>query len=482
MGEWLLTPVAIFIADWCLRLGTACAVLLRRRREPSVSLAWLAVVLSLPVVGAVAYLMLGETRLGRRRLARYREIVRQIESPDVRAPHSAESRHHNLRGSDEQLALLAESVGGCVPLAGNTLNLFGDTDQVIAALIADIDAAREHCHLLFYIYLDDSTGDRVAAALERAAQRGVACRLLVDAVGSRAFLSSGLRRRLDAAGVQVAAALPANLLRVLLARIDLRNHRKIVIIDGHLGWTGSQNIANADFAPKRRFAPWVDCMVRIDGPIVHDLQTLFVEDWYLDTDESLAECLRTPPAATSHTVIAQFIGTGPGQSRVAMRLLVQAMIQSAREEIILTTPYFVPDESTLLSLCATARRGVHVRLVVPKRNDSRMVGLASRGFYEPLLESGVEILEYRNGLLHAKTITVDRRLALISSANLDRRSFELNFETGLVVYDDDFASVLRFLQNGYLDASDRIESRAWFRRPWHRRLVQAAAGLMAPLL
>jgi len=472
----------LLVLDWVVRIGLATLILLRTRREPSVGLAWLAVTLSLPIVGAVAYLLFGEIRLGRRRLARHREIVARVESPEVRVPHSPEARATALSGAEFQIAQLAESVGSNIPVAGNRLELFGNTAVVLERLCADIDAAKEHCHLLFYIWLDDESGRRVAEALARAAARGVACRVLVDAVGSRRFLASETKEMMVRAGVKVAAAMPAGLLRVLLVRLDLRNHRKIAVIDGQIGWTGSQNIANASFAPKARYAPWIDCMVRIVGPVVHDLQTLFVEDWYLDSDEAIDAVLRRIAPVQEHGCVAHFLGTGPGSSRAAARLLVQAMVQVAREEIILTTPYFVPDDATLTSLCTSARRGVQVKLIVPRRNDSRLVALASRGYYETMLEAGIEILEFNGGLLHAKTVTVDHRLALITSANLDRRSFELNFEAGLVVYDDDFASVLRFLQVGYMEQSTHVDRARWLKRPVRSRLAQNAAQLLSPLL
>jgi cardiolipin synthase len=479
--DWPGSLPFFLVLDWIVRL-TMVGVVLLRRREPSVSLAWCAVVLSVPIVGALSYLMFGEARLGHRRLRRYREIVARIEHPEARRFSHDDPATNALNETDRQIALLAESVGGNIPRTGNRMQLFGDTDVVVQRLVEDIDAAREHVHVLFYIWLADDSGRRVAEALLRAAKRGVACRVLVDDVGSRDFLRGPLRTALEHGGVRVAGALPVNLLRVALARIDLRNPRKIAVIDRAIGWTGSQNIANADFAPKRRYAPWVDCMVRIEGPVVRDLQTLFVEDWYLDTDESLEELLVAPVAPREGGVTTQLLGTGPASSRAPMRLLVQAMTQVAREELILTTPYFVPDEATLLSLASAARRGVTTKLVVPRRNDSHLVALASRSFYDPLLDAGVDILEFRDGLLHAKTLTVDRRVGLISSANLDRRSFDLNFESGLVVFDDDFSSQLRFLQVGYVEASTPVSPAAWRRRIWPVRLAQNAAGLLAPVL
>jgi cardiolipin synthase len=282
--------------------------------------------------------------------------------------------------------------------------------------------------------------------------------------------------------VIVIEAIKVHPFRMLFARIDLRNHRKIVVIDGVIGYTGSQNIADAEFAIKPRFAPWVDAMVRIVGPVVWDLQMLFVEDWYLDTDQSLEQLLNIQPLAHDDGVVAQIIGTGPNSHNEAMRQLLQAAFHSAREELILTTPYFVPDDATLGALCTAARRGVRTVLVVPARNDSPLVAAASRSHYQELLESGVELYEYQRGLLHAKTMTIDHSLAMIGSANLDRRSFELNFEVSLAVYDSNFAGQLRFLQTSYISDSQPVELSRWRRLTLPVRLWHSAAGTLSPLL
>jgi len=215
---------------------------------------------------------------------------------------------------------------------------------------------------------------------------------------------------------------------------------------------------------------------------VRDLQELFVQDWYMETGETLDECLCSATPPRPNGIPVQVIGTGPDSRHEAVVRLIQASFHLAREELILTTPYFVPDEGTLDALLTAAERGVRAVLVVPQRNDSRLVAAASRSLYEPLLESGVEIHEYTRGLLHAKTITVDRRLALVSTANLDRRSFELNYEASLVVYDADFASRLCHLQRSYLEASVPIDPAAWSRRRWPVKILDNAAGILAPIL
>ncbi len=476
-----LWPLLVLVFDLLIRLVMVAVVLLRRRPY-SQTMAWILVIVGLPLIGTILYLMMGEIKLGSRRNRRHREIMERIQAspPFVAADHSA--LKPVLPEELRQVAVLGEAESEVDALGGNAISLLGTTDLWIDSLLADIDHALFHCHLLFYIYLPDHTGQRVGETLMRAAQRGVACRLLVDAVGSKTFLHSPLRQQLEAAGVKVVEALPVNPFRMLLYRLDLRNHRKIVVIDGAIGYTGSYNIADPSFAPKAKFAPWVDCMVRIMGPVVWDLQMLFVEDWFLDTDESLEDLLNIQPLAMPGGVPAQVIGTGPNSFNEALRQLMQYAIHTARDELVMTTPYFVPDNSMLTAMSAAARRGVEVTLVVPARNDSPLVAATSRSHYQYLLDSGVAIFEYHKGLLHAKTMTFDRSLSVVSTANLDRRSFELNFEVSLVVYDRDFTGQLRFLQKTYLNDSREISVEKWRMRGVGPRLVDSAASLMSPLL
>jgi cardiolipin synthase len=478
-GTW---PVLLVSLELCAKLTLVCWMLLRRRASSPTTLAWIVVILALPVVGTVLYLLVGEVRLGGRRITRHLEIVKRIQSSVPFTAAASGAVRPTISSDHQHLAVLAEAVGDNDPLGGNSLTLMGETDLFVQALVDDIDSAQHHCHLLFYIFLTDFTGKRVAEALMKAAARGVDCRVLVDAVGSKMFTRSSLRKRMEQAGVRVVEALKAHPLRMLFARIDLRNHRKIAVIDGVIGYTGSQNIADSEFAIKPRFAPWVDAMVRIVGPVVWDLQMLFVEDWFLDTDESLEHLLNIQPLTQGDGVVAQIIGTGPNSYNEAMRQLLQAAFHTAREELILTTPYFVPDDATLAALCTAARRGVRTTLVVPARNDSPLVAAASRSNYQQLLESGVTIHEYQRGLLHAKTITIDRSVGLIGSANLDRRSFELNFEVNLVVYDSDFAGQLRFLQTAYISDSRPVDASAWSRRSTAVKVWHNAAGTLSPLL
>ncbi len=473
----------MIVGELALKLAMVAFILTRQSFRPATALAWVVVIFAIPILGIVLYLLVGEARLGRRRIRQHRSIIARIRSQTCVVERPQHHYRHPVIPVDFiPIASLAESVAHNPVRPGNRLRLFADTDVFIQALIEDIDAATDHCHLLFYIYLTDHSGTRVGRALMSAVQRGVRCRLLVDSVGSKLFLRSALARQMRSAGIQVIEALPVHAMRALFARVDLRNHRKIAVIDERIGYMGSQNLSDPEFAIKKRYAPWVDAMLRIDGPATGDLQALFIEDWFLDTEEVLTDAIGLMPEPYDDGAALQIMGTGPTSNNEALRQLVTAMIYSAREELILTTPYFVPDESTLLAISAAARRGVETTIVLPARNDSPVVAAASRAYYDLMLDSGAHILEFTSGMLHAKTMTIDRNLAMISTANLDRRSFELNFEVSSVIYDTDFASQLRFLQKSYMNTANTIRHDDWRSRSWPIRLLHNTAGLLSPLL
>ncbi len=479
--EWVQWwPAFLLACDACLRLVVVVQIIMRGPRAADSSRAWILLVVFLPLVGIPIWLLLGEARLGSRRRRRYRSIADRVADQVARLgplpEHRAEAREYKAT------IALAEAVGGTPPRRGNELELTSDSAVLIERLADDIDAAQSSCHLLFYIYVEDEAGLRIGEALKAAVARGVDCRLLLDSVGSRPFLASRYARSLRDAGVQVVESLPANILRLAFARVDLRNHRKIAVIDGRVGYTGSQNIAAAAFALKPSYAPWVDCMLRISGPVVGDLQSIFVCDWFLETNEPLEPLLADIPDPCATGVPVQVLATGPNNDNEALDQLALSAFHGANEELILTTPYFVPGEAQVVSLCTAARRGVSVRLVVPARNDSPLVQAVARSHFGRLIEAGVEVFEYQEGLLHAKTLTVDRDLALVTTANFDRRSFDLNFEVSTLVYDSDFASQLRFLQREYMSQSTKVTMAQVNARSWLRRFADNAAGIFSPVL
>jgi cardiolipin synthase A/B len=495
---WVLT------IDLLLR-GVFVARVVLRRAPISISLAWLVVLLFVPVFGVPLYLLVGEVRLGTRRVRRHAELTRDLESRANVYWRGGREDWVEEREIYRPISRLCTAVTNLPPLRGNDLRLIADATSMIDALVEDIAKATRSVDLLTYIWMDTpggaaqgagtpqsptTAGERVGDALIHAARRGVRCRVLVDSVGSRGFLASPLAARMRGAGVRIVGALPVSLWRVPLKRLDIRNHRKITIIDGWIGYCGSQNITDDSFGldPVRNIGPWIDATVRLEGPAAQALEVVFLRDWQLDAHEEpgkVEDWAIERPLPEGGSVV-QVVPTGPGEAaRGIGRGFHEALLTSlyaARREIFITTPYFVPDEASRHALIAAAMRGVDVRIVVPRRNDNRLVAAACKANFEDLLRAGIQIFEHERGLLHAKAISIDSDVALIGSANMDMRSFFLNFEATLFVYDTDFASLLRMLQVQYIGESRQVFLDEWLRRPTWQRVMQDAARLLGPLL
>ena len=353
------------------------------------------------------------------------------------------------------------------------------------ALISDINGARSTCHMVFFIWHPGGLADEVAEALIHAARRGVLCRVLLDAVGSSNFLKGAMVKRLREEGVRVQSALPGGIFHMLVKRFDLRMHRKIVVIDGEIAYTGSLNLVDPRFFKQQsNVGQWVDAMVRLRGPAVEAMGIVLLGDWELETGEGLESLRKTgdvrrPPPAGASTV--QVMPTGPTMQDDAIQILLTT-IYAARRELIITTPYFVPDESVLMALVSAARRGVDVTLILPARVDSRLVKFASQPHMGELLSNGVKIMLFSGGLLHTKSVTVDGEMSLFGSLNLDPRSIYLNFEITLSAYDRAFTGELRKLQWSYIEESAAISLADWERRNWLERFRDNVARLLSPLL
>ncbi len=470
-------------------------ILLRPHRQPESRAAWLVLVLTLPYAGALAYLFLGQTNVGRKRVERLKAAFHTLPPPSQAPGWPGAPQAPNRQ---EALFAVGRSISGYTPVGGNTARLMEDSNAAIDAMIADIDAATDHVHLLFYIWLADRNGTKMAEAVQRAARRGVACRILVDDLGSRDLVRGPLWRDMAAAGVEARRALVIGnpLKRALTGRIDLRNHRKIAVIDNRITYCGSQNCADPDFLPKAKFAPWVDVLLRFEGPVVRQNQHLFASDWMGNGGSDLASLLRRPLehfpeecetrqneeidgnslAASAPGFTAQVVATGPTFRNSAMPEMFETLIYAAKRSLFVTTPYYVPDAAMQAALCACANRGVDTTIVFPARNDDFAVAAASRSYYADLLDAGVRIFEYEAGLLHAKTLTVDGEIALIGSANMDRRSFDLNYENNILVEDAGLTATLRARQETYLAQSRQIlseEVASWtiWRRLWNNTLA-----------
>jgi len=473
----VLVPVLIWLA-------VMIRAVLRPHREPASRIAWVAVIASLPGIGILIYLLLGETSIGRKRKARTEAVLASLPPS---APPSFEGDPRLLPVYPDRYAplfRLGESVNGFKPVGGNTAKLLADSNSGIDAMIADMDAATGHIHLLFYIWLADNNGLKVAEALKRAAARGVACRAMADGLGSRAMIRSKHWADMREAGVSVGVALPIGnpLMRVLRGRIDLRNHRKIVVIDDWITYCGSQNCADPEFRVKPRFAPWVDALLRFEGPIARQNQHVFIGDWMTFVNEDIRDLLEAPIRPGGGGFTAQVIATGPTIRNSAMPDTFETLMHTARKRLLITTPYYVPNESMQAALCSAAHSGIETTIIFPARNDSWQVAAASRSYYRDLVKAGVRIYEYEGGLLHTKSMIVDDRIALIGSANMDRRSFDLNYENNILFCDDQLTSAMRDRLVQYLGSSkpvllDDIESWSVPRRFWNNLM-----GMLGPVL
>ena len=458
-------------------------VLLRPNLDPPVRVAWILIVEAVPLIGILGYLLFGEVRMQRGERQRRADIRATLTGQWQLGPATVT----DPPGFAAPVLAANRAAGGFHAVTGSQVTLLSEDDSAWDELIAAIDAATDHVHLLFYIWLDDTTGTRVARAAEAAARRGVTVRIIVDALGSRSFTRSALWVALNASGAKChrAGAARYGAFQAVLNRVDLRNHRKIAVVDNALAFTGSRNCADMAFAVKPRFAPWVDILVRVTGPVVRQMQAVFLQDWMTITGDDLGAMLVPPeqdePPGNAGAM-AQVVATGPDLRRESLADCMATLIHGARRTITITTPYYVPDAALDAAIRGAALRGVDVTMILPARNDSTIVRGASEAFYYGLVASGVRLMAFQPGLLHAKIITVDGRLAMIGSANLDRRSFELNYEMNLMLVDDPLIAALDDRQRSYVARAteitrERIES-------WSvlRRLRNNVMAIASPLL
>jgi cardiolipin synthase len=467
--HWFAVYVAI---GWIIRAGMIPTVL-RRNFAPGASMAWLGIVFLHPYIGLSLYITFGESRLGPGRVRHHQQLLKHYALADPQTDQSAE-----LAADYRSLVHLATRVGQMPVAGGNTVEFFTDSPTMVSRLVADIESATSQVHLLYYILSPDATGQRILTALKSAAAKGVKCRVIVDQFASRSdFRKSGFAAQLTSAGVEVIAALPSSLLR----RRDLRNHRKLSVIDNRLAYTGSQNLINPDYGGKRG-GPWVDLSGRITGPIVAEFAAVFASDWAFETNQQLpAPPINSIPQISGGAPM-QIVPTGPVSPAESFRRLFLGIADSAQHQLVLTTPYFVPDEATLLALQTAADRGVQVVLILPETSDNIFTAAAGRAHYSTLLDAGIAIHLYQPGLIHAKLITVDNTLAVFGSANLDVRSFHLNFELTTLVYSEDAASRLHAIQQTYITNSRQLKSDEWARRSAIAKYADAAVALISPLL
>ena len=461
-----------------------------RRLAVHTTLAWLMVIAALPVIGLLIYFLFGDHRLGRKRLKLGPKIRQHFQ--DAYEIDEAETIRKELEVSDyfRHMSKVISRETGFHPSIGNKIKLYSEAHDLFDRLIQDIDDAKEHLFLEFYIIDPQGRVNEVLEAIIRAAKRGVDCRLLADDFGSKTFLKSHWPRSMMQVGVRVEASLSVGLLKSVSKRTDLRNHRKIIVIDQSIGYTGSLNLADPDYFKRdANVGAWVDIMIRLEGHIVSSLAVVFNTDFIFDhvgTDFDKSDIMKlpqnTPNENFARDAVLQLIPSGPESYSSLIYEVIVSAIFGAQKRITITTPYFVPDEAIVLALCNAAKRGLEVRVILPHKVDSLMARFAGQAVFSEMLRAGVQIYRYQGGMLHTKSILIDDDISFVGTVNVDMRSFYLNLEITMAVYDRFFHKALSRVVEDYIENSHLIDRALWKKRSFSIRWKENLMRLAGPLL
>ncbi|UXN23039.1 cardiolipin synthase [Curtobacterium flaccumfaciens] len=485
MEHWLSVVITVLLILLDLAIRVFSIIYVPINRKPQTATAWLLAIFLIPYIGFIVFLVIGSTKLPRARREKQTEInayiLEQTEGIErVR-------RDHPWPAWLESVTRLNRELGAMPLVGGNSAELYPDSEESIAEMTRAIDQSRRFVHVEFYIATLDDTTRPFFEALARAQARGVTVRFLLDHWASRGY--PGYKDTLafmDQAGIEWHLMLPLLPLQGKFQRPDLRNHRKIMVIDGSVAFTGSQNLIDASYDIKSHVEKgmvYKDLFARFEGPVVAGLNALFVTDWYSETDELLLrESDPVQRADRGDALDCQVVPSGPGFDGENNLRLFNALLYSAQQKVSITSPYFVPDDSMLYAITTTAQRGVEVELFVGEMGDHAMTWHAQRSYYEGLLRAGVRIWLYRAPtILHAKHFTIDDEVSVIGSSNMDMRSFSLNLEVSVMVRGHRFVDALREVQEAYKEHSFELTLDAWVDRPRRSKVLDNVARLTAAL-
>jgi len=483
--HWLSVAITVFLVLLDLAIRVFSIIYVPINRKPQTATAWLLAIFLIPYIGFIVFLVIGSTKLPHARREKQTEInayiLEQTEGIErVR-------RDHPWPAWLDSITRLNRELGAMPLVGGNSAELYPDYDESIAEMTRAIDDSRRFVHVEFYIATLDDTTRPFFEALARAQARGVTVRFLLDHWASRGY--PGYKDTLafmDRAGIEWHLMLPLLPLQGKFQRPDLRNHRKIMVIDGSVAFTGSQNLIDKSYDLKSHVdkgMEYKDLFARFEGPVVAGLNALFVTDWYSETDELLLrESDPVQRADRGDALDCQVVPSGPGFDGENNLRLFNALLYSAQNKVSITSPYFVPDDSMLYAITTTAQRGVEVELFVGEMGDHAMTWHAQRSYYEGLLRAGVKIWLYRAPtILHAKHFTIDDDVAVIGSSNMDMRSFSLNLEVSVMVRGSRFVDALREVQDAYKEHSFELTLDAWVERPRRSQVLDNVARLTAAL-
>jgi cardiolipin synthase len=479
LSTWQLLLTLLTVAGYVLTLCLMPVVWLQKKRSPTSTVAWIMAILTMPCLGGVLFLVFGIDHVQRRMRGRQDATARLSQALPELTTYQLMAKDR-LTPVQRSLLNLTERVAGTPATVGNRVQLFADTKAAFESILAALDTAQHSIHLEYYIWQPDRLGTKLRDVLVEKARRGVKVRFLYDAIGSFRLTQRFLQPMREV-GIHIASFVPGQTFRERWS-INLRSHRKIVVIDGEIGFTGGMNVGDEYLGRSAHFGYWRDTHLRLDGPTVLQLQEVFAVDWLFATSESLSGPEYFPAPREPGRVDAQVLASGPDAPESVFHTVMFAAINQAQSRVTLATSYFVPPAALCTALEAAAYRGVQVRVLVSGPVTYWMTYHACRSFYDELFRAGVEIYEYRKGQQHAKTLTVDGSWSLVGTPNFDARSVFLNFEVAVALYDASLAEQLESHFEADLEGAVRIVPREWAERSTWERIKENGCRMFSPIL
>jgi cardiolipin synthase len=481
MNSVTIGAAILFVIDLVIKL--AFIVYIPRKRNPSSAIAWLLLLLIIPYIGILLFLLIGSPKLNKYRRKQQRYIDNLISSRNTVKGNQLKSLPKEARVRAKHIADLAMSLGKFPAVAGNKVKILPEYNKAIADIIKEINVAKDHVNVEYFIVAYDETTKPFFEAMEQAVQRGVKVRLMFDALGYKAYPNKKqMRSELTRMGIDWHMMLPIRFTRKGYNRPDLRNHRKIVVIDSRVAYVGSQNMIDRTYHRKDDIF-YDELVAKMEGPAATECNAIFASDWFTETGKNLGKELELNKLAPKVSdVVLQMLPSGSNFDQMNNARVFTALIQSAEKEVFITNPYFVPTDAMLDAVTSAAIRGVKVTILNSESMDQWMVGHAQRSFYQQLLECGVNIYLYKSPvLLHSKHMTIDDDMAVVGSSNMDIRSFELNLECVMLAYDKSVVRDLRKVQVENIKRSNKVNLKTWNKRSLWQDLRDSVARMTSAI-
>lgn len=442
--------------------------------RPTRTLGWLLAIFTIPVAGILLYLMLGRNRRKRKLVKRRRISIQLPAQPGKNWSVYASSKYRKIMH-------LVASNSHLTPTSGNEVRMLKDGKSTFESIFLALETARSYIHLQYYIYEEGELANRLLKLFRQKISEGVKVRLIYDGIGSFS-LSRDYLNSLEAAGVEVYPFLPYRFGR-FLTRLNYRNHRKIIIVDGHTGFTGGINISDKYLKGDEELGMWHDMHLLIKGPAVSYLNYIFATDWFMVSEKKLEESLNPIAGEGDNTpCVVQLVSSGPDDVFANIEQMYFYMISTANNYLYITNPYIIPSQEILKALQVASLAGIDVRLMISRKSDSKLVRWSVQSYFEPLLKAGVRIFLFPDGFLHSKIIISDNDICTVGTANIDVRSFEHNYEVNAIVYDSDFTRLLREDFVNDCAKCTELTYEEHMKRPWRNRLMEGFARMFTPLL